>query len=73
VSLSEPDPQSYEEAMRAPDQDGWFDAMEEELYQLTAMGAYELVKCPSDRKPIGTQWVYHRKRDAQGEVIRLRA
>jgi len=73
VSLSEPDPQSYEEAMCTPDRDGWLDAMDEEFFQLTAMDTYDLVECPPDHKPIGTRWVYHRKRDAEGEIIRLRA
>ena len=73
LSLSEPDPQTFKEAMNAPDADEWFNAMEEELHTIMAMGSYELVSCPPDRKPIGTKWVYHRKRDAIGDVSRLRA
>jgi len=37
------------------------------------MGTWRLEDLPADRKPVGCQWVYDRKRNEHGEVIKYKA
>jgi hypothetical protein len=73
TTLSKQDPLTLKEALSAQDGDRWIDTMEEELNSLIAHQTYELVNCPPGRKPVRTKWVYQRKHNKNGEVIRLKA
>ena len=70
IALSERDPLTLKQALSSNDGEGW---MEEELDSLLAHQTYDLVDCPPDRKAVGTKWVYRRKRNETGEVVRLKA
>jgi len=47
--------------------------MDEEIETLGNMGTWRLEDLPADRKPVGCRWVYDRKRNEHGEVIKYKA
>ena len=47
--------------------------MDEKIETLGKMGTWELKGLPEDRKAIGCRWVYAKKRDEYGEVIKYKA
>ena len=69
----DPDPETYEEAMRRPDKDKWEAAIQEERASLEKHKTWNLVPLPGGRVAIGCRWVLRRKRNAKREVIRYKA
>ena len=65
--LSQVDPSSFKEAR---DQQPWIKAMNEELDQIEKNHAWELVPRPKDKNIIGRKWVFKKKLNEHGEVIR---
>ena len=53
----------------------WIQAMQEELQQFKLNNVWELVKRPDPRKHniIGTKWIYRKKQDEHGQVVRNKA
>lgn len=47
--------------------------MDEEIYNLTAMGTYDVASLPTGRSPIPCKWVFKRKLNADGSIERYRA
>jgi hypothetical protein len=68
-----PEPQTYEEAMRAKDAQQWKHAMDEEMASLLANGTWTLEPLPEGVKPIPAKWVFKIKKDANGNVERYKA
>ena len=73
LSTEQQDPSSVYEAKSSPDKDKWMKAMEKELESLQSNEVWRLVEPPSDRKIIGSKWVFKRKVDANGVVERYKA
>ena len=71
--MIEPDPQSYEEAMRSSVKEEWVRAMDQEMESILRNGTYTLVDLPSGRKAISNKWVYKTKLDSQGMIDRRKA
>ncbi|KAL7282593.1 hypothetical protein ACG7TL_004064 [Trametes sanguinea] len=67
------EPTSYEEAMSSPEANEWHDAMIKELESIASLGSFKLTELPPGRKAIGTKWVFLKKRDTDGNVIRYKA
>ena len=67
------DPKTYEEAMRSDDQEKWKAPMDEKIGTLTMMGTWDLKETPSDRKLIGSKWVFLKKKDEFGQVTHYKA
>ena len=67
------EPQSYTEALRAPDAAQWKLAMDEEMASLHENGTWTLEQQPVGVRPIPVKWVYKVKRDALGNVERYKA
>ncbi|PIL29342.1 hypothetical protein GSI_09393 [Ganoderma sinense ZZ0214-1] len=67
------DPRSLEEARRHPEWPRWEEAMLEELRALEAHGIWVLEAPPPGANIISCRWVFHAKKDAAGNVTRLRA
>ena len=65
--------QSRKEAISGPDRDKWLAAEQVDLDSLNSKGTWSLKPLPPGRKSIGTRWVYRRKTDADGNVIRHKA
>jgi transposase InsO family protein len=74
ASASDPTvPKNHFDISGREDESDWIKAEEEEIAQLIAMGTWELVPLPPNRKPIKSKWVYRKKTDAQGKVVRYKA
>ena len=58
------EPQTYAEAMRAPDAPEWKLAMDEEMTSLRENSTWTLEQQPMGVKPIAAKWVFKRKQDA---------
>ena len=66
VSNEQRDPVSVAEVKSSPDKLKWKKAMEIEMKLLQLNGVWELVELPSNRKIIGSKWIFKRKVDADG-------
>jgi hypothetical protein len=71
--LNDEMPKSIAEAKSSPEWPQWKEAIDAELAQLDRMGTWELAELPKDRKAIGNRWVFDKKRNKKGEVIRFKA
>ena len=67
------EPQTYEEALRAPDAAQWKLAMDEEMAPLQENNTWTLEQQPVGVKPIPVKWVFKVKRDALGNIERYKA
>jgi transposase InsO family protein len=66
-------PKNYEEAIAGDEGEKWKAAMDEEIGTLEKMGTWELKDLPADRKTVGCKWVFLRKRDEHGQIIKYKA
>ncbi|POM72295.1 Hypothetical protein PHPALM_11012 [Phytophthora palmivora] len=66
------EPQSVQEALPAPDAEKWKKALEKEYKDLMRNNTWELVERPKNEKVLTSKWVFVRKKDAQGNVVRHR-
>jgi hypothetical protein len=69
----EKEPFSLLEAKGRTDWPKWKSAMDTEMNQLRALGTFELVKLPENRKPISCKWVFRLKRDINGNIEKFKA
>jgi hypothetical protein len=66
------EPCSYKETMCHPDSQQWHQAAVEEIEAHLRNGTWTLVQLPSDRKAIGSHWVFKVKRNADGSLERYK-
>jgi Reverse transcriptase (RNA-dependent DNA polymerase) len=64
---------SLKEAKESLEWPDWEQAMQEQLDLLKEMGTWEIVQKPLDAIPIANKWVFIKKRNKQGEVVRHKA
>jgi transposase InsO family protein len=62
------DPRTYAEAMACLDAVEWELACNDEKQMFENMGVYELVPYPTDRKIVGSKWVFRIKRGPDGKI-----
>lgn len=67
------EPVSVEEALSAPDAKKWIEALDNEYKEQIRNHVWELVDRPPGVKVLKNKWVFVKKRNAQGEVVRYRA
>lgn len=67
------DPVSVAEAMNDMDAKSWKSAMKEEMASLAQNETWELAKLPAGKKAIKSKWIFKRKRDSQGKVLKFKA
>lgn len=67
------DPISVTEALSSDEAKMWKEAMTEEFDNLLSNQTWELVPKPVNTKPIGCKWVFKRKLNSEGEVIKFKA
>lgn len=58
----EPDPRSYNEAMKSPRCDGWIDVINEELTALQSNGFWAIIPQLKDCKVLHNKWFLRQKR-----------
>jgi len=66
-------PRNIREARNSPEWKEWVIAMEEEHNQLLDTGTWELVEPVADRQAIGSRWVFAKKYDEHGNVVKHKA
>jgi len=66
-------PKNHHQVIGHPEETSWIQAEEEEIAQLIAMGTWTLVPLPPGRTAIKNTWVYRKKKDANGNVVRYKA
>jgi Reverse transcriptase (RNA-dependent DNA polymerase) len=64
---------SLKEAKESPEWPEWEQAMKEQLALLKEMGTWETVQKPLDAVLIANKWVFVKKRNKQGDVVRYKA
>jgi transposase InsO family protein len=64
------EPGSFNEAET---EQGWRDAMNEEMKSINENRTWELCKLPPGHRAIGLKWVYKLKKDAHGAVVKRKA
>ncbi|CAH9075913.1 unnamed protein product [Cuscuta europaea] len=68
--ISQMEPMTVEEAFQDSD---WINAMQEELTQFQRNKVWELVPRPKHQSVIGTKWVFKKKADEDGNIVRNKA
>ncbi|KAL0796991.1 hypothetical protein Bca101_068368 [Brassica carinata] len=68
------EPTSIYECMQRKDWLKWKEAINVELNSLKKRGVFSpIIRTPNDTKPVGYKWVFVRKRNENGEVVRYKA
>lgn len=67
------EPTTYQEGVSCKDKEKWLKAMKEEYQSHLSRGTWSLVPPPPDRPIIGSKWVFQRKKDTSGQVVRYKA
>jgi transposase InsO family protein len=67
------DPIALAEALNSTERALWIAAMQAELDNLSSKGTWTEVKVPQGRRPITAKWVFKRKRDTNGVVVKYKA
>ncbi|GJV85851.1 ribonuclease H-like domain-containing protein [Tanacetum coccineum] len=65
--LSQEEPKKVVQALKDP---SWIEAMQEELLQFKLQDVWTLVELPNRKRVIGTKWVFKKKKDERGIVIK---
>ncbi len=73
TSLGGEDPKTLTEAKESPDWLEWEKAIKVELDQLEHMGTWQWVDCPVDTVPLANKWVFVRKYNKMGELLKYKA
>jgi hypothetical protein len=73
VTTHSPEPQTYAEAMASAEADDWRAAMIEEMGEHAINGTWELEEPPKGTKLLDCKWVFKRKRDSAGNIVRYKA
>ncbi|GJR40201.1 putative ribonuclease H-like domain-containing protein [Tanacetum coccineum] len=68
--LSQEEPKKIIQALKDL---SWIEAMQEELLQFKLQQVWTLVDLPLGKRAIGTKWMYRKKKDIRGIVIRNKA
>ena len=67
------DPKSYREAMTSPEAKQWREAAKSEYESLMLNKTWRLVPKPKHANIVGSRWVFTRKRDEAGRIVRHKA
>ena len=71
-AIAEVEP-SFIDAIRGSESHDWKRAINKELSQIKCLGTWELTFAPDNANIIPCRWVFRRKRNAQGEIVRYKA
>jgi len=67
------EPSTYIEALASSEGLLWKEAMKRELDSLEENKVWELTELPEGRIAVGCKWVFKKKRNEKGEVIKFKA
>ena len=66
-------PKTLHEVKASPDWPKWEKAVKAELEVLDHMGTWKLVERPPDVKPVACRWVFIKKYNKEGELLKYKA
>lgn len=66
------DPITLDEALASPQREDWLKATNNEIASLFSKGTFDVVDTPLGTKPIGCKWVFKRKFDAFGFLVKYK-
>ncbi|OWY91887.1 polyprotein, partial [Phytophthora megakarya] len=66
-------PTTYQQAMQSNESSQWVNAMDAELKAHSDNGSWTLVRRTASTRPSGCRWVFAKKRDECGRVVRYKA
>ena len=69
----ESEPITFQHAMESEEVQNWTQAMNDEMKSIQKTNTWNLVELPEGRVPISNKWIYKKKRNEMGEVIRYKA
>lgn len=67
------EPKNHNDAVTIVNSEKWITAMNEEFESLLANKTWSLVPLPIGRQAIGSKWVFKKKKDSAGNVVRYKA
>ncbi|KAJ9566671.1 hypothetical protein OSB04_002637 [Centaurea solstitialis] len=67
------DPKTFKEAMSSRDASLWKEAINDEMDSIMGNGTWVLIDLPKGSKPIGSKWIFKRKRHPDGTVPTFKA
>ena len=67
------EPSTIQQALNSSAKEKWKEALDSEYKSLIKNRAWNLVKLPEGRKPVGCRWVFEAKRNADGSIERYKA
>ena len=76
ISLNDQEPKNLKEAKLSEEWEHWDKAMTDEYCSLVSKGTWEVInkeELPKDRTPLRNMWIYKKKKNEKGEVIRFKA
>ena len=74
VKAEDTEPNTYKQAMALPDRDKWREAVDIEIEMIRRFNVFSPpMKLPAGAKALGQRWVFKRKRDHLGNVIKHKA
>jgi len=68
-----PVPKTFKQAMAGAEKAQWEEACQQEITAHMENGTWQLVELPHGRTPVGSRWVFHIKRTADGSIERYKA
>jgi Reverse transcriptase (RNA-dependent DNA polymerase) len=71
--IKDPDTPSYKEIMKGPEAHLWRQAVQKKLNNYETRKTFTLVRPPANRKILTGKWVFKRKRNENGEIIKYKA
>jgi hypothetical protein len=66
------EPKSLKQARESPEWEEWECAVRSEMDQLQKMGTWVLVEKPTDAVPITNRWVFTKKYNCQGDLLKYK-
>lgn len=73
TKIEELDPMNYQDAISGSEANNWKLAVKEEYDSLIKNKTWTEVDLPSGVKPLNCMWIFKRKRNSKGDVIRYKA
>jgi hypothetical protein len=71
--MNEFTPNSFQDAISSSESTEWKKAIQNELQSLKNNKTWEIVTIPKDKKPIGCRWIFKKKYDENGNLIKHKA
>jgi len=68
-----PVPKTFKQAMAGAEKAQWEEACQQEIAAHMENGTWQLVELPHGCTPVGSRWVFHIKRTADGSIKRYKA